>query len=381
MNQIINRKNKIDELESIRGLAALVVVLYHIPGWHPFLHHISFIRGGGLMVDLFFVLSGFVIFSAYGERLKSGGDFIKFQFLRFGRLYPVHIVFLLIFLAIETLKYVLQSRYGVQSHSKAPFVQNDFAAFLREVFLVKAFWPNETAMAFNSPAWSISAEFYTYIFFGLIVLYLNKFKLLIFTIISLVCIATLMLYKPEEYNFMLRCLSGFFIGCLTAHVVKTTSDRSASDNGLKLNAWLIPLSIFLIVWITCQSRGYFGVSLLIYPLTALLIASITLSKQNIFKEMLAHKSLVWLGTVSYSLYMSHGAVLWFFQQFLRVVFHRPELMVRDISTPQFHAVEAGFLILGFMAICLIVSHLTFIYIEKPFRERSREFVNVGKTNH
>jgi peptidoglycan/LPS O-acetylase OafA/YrhL len=188
-----------------------------------------------------------------------------------------------------------------------------------------------------------------------------------------------MLYKPEEYNFMLRCLSGFFIGCLTAHVVKTTNERSGSSYyGLTLNAWLIPLSIFLIVWITSQSKGYFGVSLLIYPLTALLIASITLSKQNIFKELLAHKSLVWLGTVSYSLYMSHGAVLWCFQQFLRVVFHRPELMVRDISTPQFHAAEAGFLMLAFMAICLVVSQLTFMYIEKPFREKSREFVNAGK---
>lgn len=377
MNQTVNKKNKIDELESIRGLAALVVVMYHIPGWHPFLHHISFIRGGGLMVDLFFVLSGFVIFSAYGDRLKSGAAFIKFQFLRFGRLYPVHLVFLLVYLLIETLKYILQTHYGIQSHSKAPFVQNDFAAFLREVFLVKAFWPNETAMAFNSPAWSISAEFYTYILFGLIVLYLNKFKLLIFTIISVVCIATLMLYKPEEYNFMLRCLSGFFIGCLTANAVKRTNEPSSSTYGITLNAWLIPLSIFLIVWITSQSQGYFGISLLIYPLTALLIASITLSKESVFKDILAHKSLVWLGTVSYSLYMSHGAVLWCFQQFLRVVFHRPELMVRDISTPQFHAAEAGLLMLAFMTICLLVSQLTFAFIEKPFREKSREFVNAG----
>jgi peptidoglycan/LPS O-acetylase OafA/YrhL len=379
MNQAINTKNKIDELESVRGLAALVVVLYHIPSWHPFLHHIPFIRGGGLMVDLFFVLSGFVIYSAYSDRLKTGAAFIKFQFLRFGRLYPVHIVFLLIYLAIETLKYVLQSHYGIQSHSKAPFVQNDFAAFLREVFLFKAFWPNETAMAFNSPAWSISAEFYTYILFGLVVLYLNKFKLLIFTIIPVISIAILMLYKPEEYNFMLRCLSGFFIGCLTANAVKLANDASAQRHSLTANAWFIPLSIFLIIWITSESKGYFGASLLIYPISALLIASVTLTSRNIFKDLLAHKSLVWLGTVSYSLYMSHGAVLWCFQQVLRVVFHRPELMIKDISTPQFSAIEAGLLILAFMAISLLVSQLTYMCVEKPFREKSRNFVNARKS--
>ena len=52
---------KVEELESIRGLAALLVVFYHIPKWNPLLE-IGIINNGYLMVELFFVLSGFVIY-------------------------------------------------------------------------------------------------------------------------------------------------------------------------------------------------------------------------------------------------------------------------------------------------------------------------------
>jgi len=358
--------NKIDELESIRGIAALIVVMYHIPSWNGFLHDIPLIRGGGIMVDLFFVLSGFVIYSAYGNRLSSFKEVLQFQFLRFGRLYPIHLVFLLVALGIETLKYVLQVHFGIESHSKPPFVENNLAAFFRELFLVKAFWPNETAMSFNSPAWSIGAEFYTYIFFALIVLWFKTFKILIFAVIATVCIYVLYVFNPEDYNFMLRCLAGFFVGCLTAFTV-----QKAKNNVHVLFGWLIPFVIAWIVMIASFAQGYTGMALWIYPTSAVLIATIVLSPANIFKKILSHAWLVWLGTVSYSLYMAHGAVLWGYQQVIRVLFHRPELMINQVSTPQFSQIEAFFLIAVFLVLVLVASHFAYQWVEKPFREKSR----------
>ncbi len=84
---------KIEELESIRGLAALLIVFHHIPKWNPILDT-KIINNGYLMVELFFVLSGFVIFSAYANKIGDKRDLLRFQFLRFGRLYPVHLLFL-----------------------------------------------------------------------------------------------------------------------------------------------------------------------------------------------------------------------------------------------------------------------------------------------
>lgn len=366
MSSVVTHKNKIDELESIRGIAALIVVMYHIPGWNGFLEHIPLIRGGGIMVDLFFVLSGFVICSAYGHRLSNFKEVLQFQFLRFGRLYPIHLLFLVVALAIETLKYVLQVHFGIESHSKPPFVQNNLAAFIRELFLVKAFWPNETAMAFNSPAWSISAEFYTYIFFALIVLWFRTFKTFIFALIAAISIYVLYAFNPEDYNFMLRCLAGFFVGCLTAFAV-----QSAKNNTYAVIGWLIPIAITGIVMIASFAHGYTGMALWIYPASAVLIASIVLSPDNVFKRILSHAWLVWLGTLSYSLYMAHGAVLWGYQQAIRVIFHRPELMIHQISTPQFSTFEAVALIAVFLVIALAVSQLAYQWVEKPFREKSR----------
>lgn len=366
------RKFKVEELESVRGIAALLVVLYHLPNWNPFIHHLPIIHGAGFMVDLFFVLSGFVIFTAYQNKLKNWSDVARFQFLRFGRLYPVHLLMLVIYLMIETLKYILQTKFGIASLSKPPFEENNFYAFLRELFLVKAFWPNETAMTFNSPAWSISAEFYTYLIFAVITLYLNKIKTFVFPLISLICISALFLYQPEHYNFMLRCLAGFFTGCTVAYFIL----KHGNEEGVSLPVFTIPVSIILILSVTILASGFYGYGLIIYPASALLIAGILLTPDNIFKRYLSKSWLIWLGTVSYSLYMSHGAVLWFYNQVIRVVFHHPEVVIRGISTPQFTTGQSILLSIIYLAICFTLAQLMYSLIEKPFREKSRRFLNI-----
>lgn len=367
------KKVKVEELESVRGIAALLVVLYHIPSWNPFIHHLPVIHGGGFMVDLFFVLSGFVIFTAYHSKLKGWSDVARFQFLRFGRLYPVHLLMLGVYLAIETLKYVLQTKFGIASLSKPPFEENNFYAFLRELFLIKAFWPNETAMTFNSPAWSISAEFYTYLIFALITLYFNKIKTVIFPLIGLISIFILFLYQPEHYNFMLRCLAGFFTGCTVANLIH----KHSQAGGALLPVFIIPMSVILILSVTVIAHGFYGYGLVIYPASALLIAGILLSKNNVFNRYLSKPWLVWLGTVSYSLYMSHGAVLWFYNQFIRVAFRHPEIMIRGISTPQFTTVQSILLAIVYIAACLVLAQQMYSHIEKPFREKSRKLLQLN----
>jgi len=61
-------------LESLRGVAALIVVVYHAVWLNPVTNS-RFFMNGALMVDFFFVLSGFVIFHSYGDRLSSFRDF------------------------------------------------------------------------------------------------------------------------------------------------------------------------------------------------------------------------------------------------------------------------------------------------------------------
>ena len=88
--------NKIIQLESLRGIAACMIVLAHLPKWNEGMN-INFINNCYLMVDLFFVLSGFVIYNAYIGKLNEIKDLYKFIYLRFSRLYPVHLIFLILF--------------------------------------------------------------------------------------------------------------------------------------------------------------------------------------------------------------------------------------------------------------------------------------------
>jgi peptidoglycan/LPS O-acetylase OafA/YrhL len=81
----------------------MAVVLHHV-FWSNPVGDLAFFRNSDLMVDFFFVLSGFVIFHIYADRMPSFGSLLRFLWLRLGRLYPLHLLMLLVFLGIEVIK-------------------------------------------------------------------------------------------------------------------------------------------------------------------------------------------------------------------------------------------------------------------------------------
>jgi peptidoglycan/LPS O-acetylase OafA/YrhL len=89
-------------LDSLRGLVALAIVFFHMGnfGW---IAALTPLRSGWMLVEFFFVLSGFVIAASYGERLAQGYPRWRFLLIRFGRVYPLHIVTVALFVALELL--------------------------------------------------------------------------------------------------------------------------------------------------------------------------------------------------------------------------------------------------------------------------------------
>src|SRR6185369_11140777 len=80
-------------LEALRGIAALLVVLHHLAlNAGSFLASVPFLRQGWMFVDLFFVLSGYVIASVHAESEATGQSARRFLIRRFFRLYPLHLV-------------------------------------------------------------------------------------------------------------------------------------------------------------------------------------------------------------------------------------------------------------------------------------------------
>src|SRR5438477_8690358 len=165
----MSRPQVIPALTSIRGIAAWWVVLYHfrqyLPTGRP--EWLSALTAHGyLAVDLFFILSGFVLALNYAESFRrSLAGATDFYRLRFGRIYPLHFVMLMLFL-LNPLAVALFSASGDTSAYGWDY-------FVLSLFLVQN-WGFSTELAWNDPAWSISTEVFAYLFFPLAAMLMGR---------------------------------------------------------------------------------------------------------------------------------------------------------------------------------------------------------------
>lgn len=361
-------RSRVDELESIRGLAALLVVFHHFPKWNSILDT-PFINNSYLMVEIFFVLSGFVIYNAYADSIRNRRDLLRFQFLRLGRLYPVHLIFFLAFFLVEIAKYVAASKFGAADIRSTAFDKNSLQAAVQQLFLVHALIPNNDVLTFNGPAWSISVELAAYVVFGALVLLAGRWRDAVFGLIAAAALLALVVDPTSGMSYLLRCLAGFFMGCLTARV--------ANSSAVQLPAHLSSLALAAIaVFIAVKETNH--LDYLVYFLAVFLILAVVRSNGGGASALLRAKPLLYLGKISYSVYMSHFIVMWAVALVFKRVLHRPEVtspMGRYVLQLTVSEVIVGCAIT--LLAVFVVSHLTYNFIEKPFRERSRRIASAG----
>jgi peptidoglycan/LPS O-acetylase OafA/YrhL len=165
----MSRPQVIPALTSLRGIAAWWVVLYHfreyLPSrWPEWLLELT--AHGYLAVDLFFILSGFVLALNYAESFRDSlAGAASFYRLRFARIYPLHFVMLALFL-LNPLAIALFSASGDTS-------EYGWDYFVLSLFLVQN-WGFSTGLAWNVPAWSISTEVFAYLFFPFVALLMGR---------------------------------------------------------------------------------------------------------------------------------------------------------------------------------------------------------------
>ena len=105
---------KILYLESLTGSAAISVSLHHF-SINSILQNNYYVKNSYLMVDFFFVLSGFVIAYNYMDKLTNIKNLINFQIKRFLRLYPLHFLMLVAFLFKENGIYYVSTPSAVDA--------------------------------------------------------------------------------------------------------------------------------------------------------------------------------------------------------------------------------------------------------------------------
>lgn len=118
-------KGRFHALDGLRGISALLVVLYHVEfssaSWPNHFTNFGFVRHGYLAVDLFFILSGFVIAANYSARLNTPAEIRNFLVLRFFQLYPLHLAILAILAMLELLKLSANVFHLIEPSQQPPF--------------------------------------------------------------------------------------------------------------------------------------------------------------------------------------------------------------------------------------------------------------------
>lgn len=367
-------------LESLRGLAALYVMLFHLTPLlkSPALSN-NFIKNGYLMVDLFFVLSGFVICHTYGAKINSGKEIVRFMFLRFGRLYPLHLATLLLFLGVETAKYVGEVKYGMVPHETRAFSFSNAPAFVANLFLVQPFLPFAN-LTFNHPSWSIGTEFYTYVIFALVIYFSpnrTSIRLLAAAIIALavflLCFYHSYYLSPQAGLSFLRCVLGFFTGLLAYEAFLTGGWISKGSDPVGLGLVFILTAILCFKHPQCVGWDYS-----VLPVFALLIIVVAGSTAGLISNVLNSSPLRWLGKVSYSIYMVH-----LFVEMIVSRLYAPSVTLLAKFTKSFMSVHTLGLYLGFFFILLtiflvlVLSQFTYQWIELPFQKKFRDMAGAG----
>ncbi len=374
-------KGEIKALTGLRIVAAVWVVLFH---FRPMLADASpdfldtlapVLNCGAQGVDLFFMLSGFVLAWNYLDRMGrtwSTRATAHFLWLRLARVWPVYLVTL----HLAALWVIFTLHVG---RVPAPDVA-DFTAisYIRQVLLVQLwFQPFFDGSSWDGPAWSISAEWLAYVLFGALVLVI--FRMTHATrarsLAVLACAATLppvvlLLVSGHFYtpwSWLPRIVTQFTAGALACAAVRRLrlTDRTRRAAGY-VSLALLAAMVGVLYWLhahpisgVVENDSGGVVDVLFVPLVMTLAIGV-----GSLPRLLSARVMVYGGQISFCLYMVHELVhtAWSWA------------VIQFNLTPWEQDDPWRWNVLGLLAIAVAFSVLMYHFVEEPARRWMRSMV-------
>lgn len=359
----------IKSFEGLRGISALAVAIYHFNG---FLRPNTIVDSFYLLVDLFFILSGFVIYRAYEKQLSSWPKLAKFVVRRIGRLYPLHIFsacfFVSVTLGSRLLKTSMQ-HVGLGAALSAPGVDAitfpGIPEILTNLFLLQGIGPL-TKYEINGPSWSISTEFYSYLILALGVYLLKaRARLLALAIVALSGLALSVygslhvdhcmqvghcLDSHSTYAFP-RCIGSFLLGVFAERLA--TLIESVPTRGLSVVQVAAASMAIIVMW---QSTNVPGLAFAVTPIFFVVVLTLS-DDRGPLARMLQAPVCQSLGRISYSVYLIHA----------------PLVFVGHITLKPISIVAKICILLGYVALVVLIATQTYRFIEAPARDATRRW--------
>ena len=299
--EITPRQTEVYGHTSLRGLAALSVVGYHAAliaqadelAWTPVS---GFLLSSFLFVDLFFMLSGFIMVEAYGPRLRAAWgqgaglrEVLRYWRRRALKILPNYYVWLAVAIGFSVLRAYYFNNPKLYD---ACFTE----AIWRHLLLIQTF--TDICINFNTPLWSIVVELIAYLLFPALIVLLPLWPVL--------AAAALGLYVAVFWGWgtidvltggpsVMRCLAGFMLGMLGARVIAALP-RAALVWG--------QLPVFLVM-VVCVSLDAQPAALAAIALVVVLTGRNAGPLVAVLRVGLAYV----MGRASFSIYLAHIPLL------------------------------------------------------------------------
>jgi len=373
------RTGEIKALTGLRIVAALWVVLFHFRPllWasSPRLHDdfAPLFDAGAQGVDLFFILSGFVLTWNYLDRMGPSFSMRAtwhFLWLRLSRVFPIYLVTM----HIAALWIIFTLHVG---NTPSPDVDKLTAiSYLRQFFLVQLwFAPFFDETSWDGPAWSISAEWLAYLLFAALILLIFRIAhvsrartLLMLAFVAalpptLLLLASGMLYTP--WSWVPRIVAQFAAGALACAAVRRlqVSERGGRVAGL-VSLLILAAIVGGLYWFDAHPiTGMIDSGGILAVLFMPLVVALSIGTGSL-PALLSTRPFIYGGQISFSLYMIHEPVHtawdWAVQEY-------------TIALPMWGAKLAA---VGLIAAALALSAVLFRFVEEPARRWMRSMVDV-----
>jgi len=356
-------------LTPLRGLAAIWVAVFHFKGSILIFSYISWTRAmdkGYMMVDLFFIMSGFIIRHVYGEsfsRQLTWANLKKFFVARAARIYPLHLFTLLCLVAVVW----WQGDWNIV---------NDPAAIPTHLLLLHSFGIQKI-YTWNRHSWSLSAEWAAYVVFPVLALFLGRKVRLAYLVLPLCIIMSyisllywlppagfgnrtrLLLHELDvtyDYGF-LRGIAGFTLGMLLYKAYSNEKIRLFFSRDSAALTFIL-LTVFFM-------HEEVNDLLLIFSFTGLVFSFA--ANCACLHRVCSFRATQFIGKVSYSIYLIQGLVTMLFMACLQLP------GIRQVVPPIYTAslLPASLYMLAYLTFLVGLSAITYYGLENP----CRNFIN------
>jgi peptidoglycan/LPS O-acetylase OafA/YrhL len=290
---MIKKSGKLETLQDLRGIAAMIVLLFHASGlFKAYLNQtyaFGIFKQGYVGVDLFFVLSGFIITYIHMRDIGNPEKFKQFVFKRFMRIYPVCWAVLLPI----AIAFMLIPSFGSENNITIDALLKSFLLFPQENHLITVLWSLCNELTFYL-IFSILIHFKPKIAYTALTLWILGTALVSFNIVQIDIFALKSIFSPMNFEFL--------IGCVVAYLV----NRRIFVSNYLILVGVVLLSLF---W-TVENLEIFKLQrVLAYGIPfAILVYGVVIQEVK-YEKSYSNRVLRFLGDASYSIYLVHYPIL------------------------------------------------------------------------